>query len=78
MEIELELDNLTIWVEGDYVKGGRGFLDIPSGQYHSGSNAEVARMKVFIGDIEITSQLSPKQLKKIESMFLDECEEIEA
>lgn len=78
MRIDIELDEILVRAEGDYVAGSKSYYDRIHGNWLPGESPEIARLKVFIGNTEITHELTDKQLKEIESAFIDECEEIGA
>lgn len=61
---------LDVRLEGDYVPAVSSRYCAELGNYLPGECAHIENFKVFLGDLEITKQLTEKQLSELESDYL--------
>ena len=61
---------LTLRLGGDYVPATFSRFCPELGNYLPGECAHIENFKVFLGDLEITKQLTDKELSELESDYL--------
>lgn len=62
--------SLDVSCSGDYVAARSSRYCNELGNYLPGECAHIENFKVFLGDLEITKQLTKKQLSELESDYL--------
>lgn len=70
--------SLDVQCSGDYVASRPSRYDASFGNYLPGECAHIENFKVFLNDLDITNQLTQKQLSELESDYLihiESCEE---
>lgn len=61
---------LDVQCSGDYVSSRPSRFCKEFGNWLPGEPAHIENFKVFLGDVEITNQLTKKQLSELETDFL--------
>jgi hypothetical protein len=66
---------LEVRCEGTYVPSRPSVFCREFGNWLPGECAHIENFKVFLGSVEITNQLSPRDLRELETDFLIQAEE---
>jgi hypothetical protein len=62
--------SLDVTCSGDYVAARPSHYSASLGNWEPGECAHIENFKVFLGELEITNQLTKKQLSELESDYL--------
>ena len=71
IEHEMNMESLSVTITCDYIQGTETQASGPPEMCDAGEPDVVENVKVFVGDVEITSELSESQIEEIEQSVIE-------